>query len=92
MTKSCVHVVISGLVQGVWFRTSTKNKAEQLGITGWVKNAHNGCVESVFEGDENTVQEMIDWCHIGPPHAEVKKVEVTNQSPCDGFEDFSIKY
>ena len=90
--KSCAHVVISGRVQGVWFRASTKQKAKELGLFGWVRNTRDGDVEAVFEGDEKLVKEMIDWCHIGPPQSEVEKVEVTSQSPCDGFEGFSIKY
>jgi len=90
--KSNVHVVISGRVQGVWFRASTKQKAEQLGLTGWVQNTADGCVEAVFEGEENIVKEMIDWCHHGPPLAEVENVEIKNQGPTDGFKGFTVKY
>jgi acylphosphatase len=90
--KSNVHVIISGRVQGVWFRASTKQKAEQLGLTGWVRNTADGCVEAVFEGEENIVKEMIDWCHHGPPLAEVEKVEIKNQGPTNGFEGFTLKY
>jgi acylphosphatase len=90
--KSNVHVKISGKVQGVWFRSSTKQKAEQLGLTGWVKNTYDGCVEAIFEGDENLVKEIIEWCHQGPPLADVEKVKVTNQDSTNGFDGFSIKY
>ncbi len=90
--KTNVHVIISGRVQGVWFRSDTKQKAEQLGITGWVKNTIDGDVEAIFEGEEDIVKEMIDWCHRGPPSAQVEHVEVKNQDPTNGFEGFSIKY
>ena len=84
--------MISGRVQGVWFRASTKDKAEQLGITGWVRNTFDGNVEAVFEGEEEIIRKMLDWCHQGPPLAEVKNVEVKKESPSNDFEVFSIRY
>lgn len=90
--NSRVNVIISGRVQGVWFRAGTKQKADQLGLTGWVKNSSDGCVEAVFEGDEKTIQEMLEWCHIGPSYAKVKDVKITKQSPLNDFNDFSIRY
>jgi acylphosphatase len=89
---SRVHVVISGKVQGVWFRATTKQKAEQLSLTGWVRNTYDGNVEAVFEGEENSVQEMLDWCRHGPPLSKVENVEVKNESPTNGFDSFSIRY
>lgn len=89
---SRVHVVISGRVQGVWFRATTKQKAERLGLTGWVRNTYDGNVEAVFEGEENSVQEMLDWCRHGPPLSKVENVEVKNESPTNGFDSFSIRY
>jgi acylphosphatase len=89
--KTCVHVIISGRVQGVWFRASTKMKAEQLGIKGWVRNAREGYVEAVFEGEEKLIEEMIKWCHVGPPYAKVTNVALKNQKPTNGFKNFSIK-
>jgi acylphosphatase len=90
--KSRVHVVISGRVQGVWFRASTRDKAQQLGLTGWVKNTSEGNVEAVFEGEEKLINEMLDWCHHGPPLAQVKNVEIKKRRPSNDFDDFSIKY
>ena len=90
--KTNVHVIISGRVQGVWFRASTKQKAEQLGLTGWVRNTHDGNVEAVFEGEERTVNQMIGWCYTGPPLSKVNNVEIKKQNPTNGFDDFSIKY
>lgn len=88
--KTWVHVVISGRVQGVWFRASTKQKAEQLGLTGWVKNTVDGNVEAIFEGDEPTVNEMIAWCRKGPPLAQVTDVKVTRQRFGGEFTDFTV--
>ena len=90
--KSNIHVIIYGRVQGVWFRASTKQKAEQLGINGWVRNTVDGNVEAIFEGEENSVNEMLNWCHHGPPMAEVEKVEVKNQNSTNGFNCFTIKH
>jgi len=90
--KTNVHVIISGRVQGVWFRASAKQTAEQLGLTGWVRNTADGNVEAIFEGEEDIVKEMIDWCHCGPSSAQVEHVEVKNQSLMNGFNGFSIRY
>jgi len=90
--KSSVHVIISGRVQGVWFRASTKQKAEELGLTGWVRNTSDGNVEAVFEGEDNLVKEMISWCHHGPVLSKVKKVEVTKQNVTNAFDNFSVRY
>ncbi len=90
--KSNVHVVISGKVQGVWFRVNTKQKAEQLGVTGWVKNREDGRVEAIFEGEEKYVKEMLEWCQNGPPLAKVDNVDIEKNLNTDQYEDFTIKY
>jgi len=90
--KSRVHVIISGRVQGVWFRANTRDKAEQLGINGWVRNTHDGNVEAVFEGDEEHIKEMINWCRQGPPMAKVENLIIEKQPVSDEFNGFSIKY
>lgn len=90
--KSNVHVVISGRVQGVWFRANTKQQAEMLSLSGWVRNTNNGCVEAVFEGEERKVDEIIEWCHKGPSLAKVIKVDIKKQDPTNEFDGFSIKY
>ena len=86
------HVVISGRVQGVWYRASTRDKAEQLGLTGWVRNTFDNKVEAVFEGDENAIKEMIAWCHEGPRLASVTDVTVDYEKFSGEFEEFSITY
>ena len=91
--KSRVHVVISGRVQGVWFRANTKDKAEQLGLNGWVRNTSDGNVEAVFEGEQEQITKMLEWCRQGPPMAHVENVKVEKQSVSDNqFNGFSIKY
>ncbi len=85
------HVKIYGKVQGVWFRAHTKEMADKLGIKGWVRNVPDGSVEAVFEGDDEAVEEIIKWCHHGPPLARVDKVEVSYEEP-KGEKDFRIIY
>jgi acylphosphatase len=92
MMKLNVHVLVSGQVQGVWFRASTKQKAEELGLAGWVRNTSDGSVEAVFEGEEKIVKEMIEWCYRGPPLAKVENVKVKKQGPTNGFDGFSVRY
>lgn len=69
------HVYISGRVQGVMFRDATRQKAEELGLNGWVKNLPDGRVEAVFEGPAREVEEMTRWCEEGPSMAAVENVE-----------------
>lgn len=73
--KTCCLMHIYGKVQGVWFRETTRQKAEELGITGWVRNLTDGSVEAQFHGDATTLAAMVSWCHRGPPLARVDKVE-----------------
>jgi len=87
-----VHVIISGRVQGVWFRANTKDKAEQLGINGWVRNTLDGKVEALFEGEEVALKEMIEWCRHGPPLAEVQDVKIEWKEPKNDIRGFSIRY
>ncbi len=86
------HVFISGRVQGVFYRASTKNMAEQLGLKGWVRNTSDGRVEAVFEGEETAVKDMISWCHKGPRSAEVSDVTVDYTKFLGEFEEFCITY
>ncbi len=85
------HVKIYGRVQGVFFRANTKEMAEKLGIKGWVRNMPDGSVEAVFEGENEAVEQIIEWCHHGPPMARVEKVDVKYEEP-KGEKDFKIIY
>jgi acylphosphatase len=90
--ESNVHVIISGRVQGVWFRVSVKQKAEKLGITGWVRNLSDGTVEAVFQGEDNSIKEILEWCNHGPPFAKVDRVMKNYQDPIKSFDNFFIRY
>ncbi|MDP2767992.1 MAG: acylphosphatase [Candidatus Methanoperedens sp.] len=86
-----VHVFISGKVQGVFFRSSTKDKAEELNLTGWVRNLDDGRVEAVFEGDEENVEKMAQWCRRGPEYARVEEVEVISEQYKGEFNSFTLR-
>jgi acylphosphatase len=75
------RVVVHGRVQGVFFRDSTRQQAEKAGVAGWVSNREDGTVEAVFEGDEDAVARILDWVREGPGHADVERVEVTEEEP-----------
>lgn len=75
------RVVVSGQVQGVFFRASCRDAARELGVSGWISNEPDGTVHAVFEGDEGAVEGMIAWCHSGPPQARVQGVDVTDEEP-----------
>ena len=84
------HVFVSGRVQGVYYRATTRDTARERGVAGWVRNLDDGRVEAVFEGTEAAVESMIEWCHTGSPKARVDDVEVEYGDP-DGVEGFEIK-
>ena len=76
MTNVRAHVLVSGMVQGVNFRQRTKRQAENLGVNGWVRNVPDGKVEAVFEGEEQAVKALADFCRHGPSYAMVTNVDV----------------
>jgi len=88
MTRAAVH--ISGRVQGVWFRQSTKNTAEQYGITGWCRNNPDGSVEAVFEGEESSVKNILSWCKTGPELAQVDNLQIEWENATGEFSRFEI--
>ncbi|MBX5484425.1 MAG: acylphosphatase [Myxococcaceae bacterium] len=86
-----VHLRIKGRVQGVWFRQSTREEAERLGVFGWVRNLPDGDVEAVLEGPEQAVETLVRWCHTGPPGARVTGVERTDETPIGEFGSFEVR-
>ncbi|MDJ0616709.1 MAG: acylphosphatase [Calothrix sp. MO_192.B10] len=84
------HVFISGRVQGVGYRYATVDTASKLGLSGWVRNLPDYRVEAVFEGWHDTVEEMIRWCHQGPPAAVVEDVVVEYEQP-EGLGGFEVR-
>ena len=84
------RVIVSGRVQGVFFRDSTRRRAEAAGVAGWVRNTADGTVEAVFEGDEAAVDEMVEFCRSGPGRAEVSAVDVEDEQP-EGLSGFDVR-
>jgi len=89
--KESVHVFVSGMVQGVFYRSWTEDTARQLGLSGWVRNLPDGRVEAVFEGQKSRVDRMVELCRKGPPHAKVDKVEARKER-VSGFAGFEVRY
>jgi len=81
MERSAVHLVVVGRVQGVAFRAYAIDEATRLGLTGWIRNRHDGTVEAQAEGAAESVEAFVAWCHHGPPAARVTEVRVNAVSP-----------
>ena len=90
--KVRAHVLVSGMVQGVFFRSETQYEAKKRNVTGWVRNLPDGMVEAVFEGEEEKVKELINFCKHGPPGARVASVDVRWEKYTGEFKDFEIRY
>ncbi|QDX41582.1 acylphosphatase [Salarchaeum sp. JOR-1] len=89
-TRVQAHVFVSGTVQGVYYRATTRDEAGKRGVDGWVQNLDDGRVEAVFEGDPDSVEAMVEWCHTGSPAADVEEVSVEYGAP-EGYESFEIR-
>jgi acylphosphatase len=92
MEKVRARVIVEGRVQGVFFRHHTQEMAFRLGVKGWVKNRRDGRVEAVFEGGQEQVDQIIQWCHRGPSEAKVTRVYLNWEIYTGEFDDFSIHY
>jgi len=92
MKKGRVHLIIHGLVQGVFYRASTHETALRLGLKGWVRNLPNGNVEAVFEGPSDQIQKAIKWCEEGPPGARVTKIDKKWDDYSGELSGFEVKY
>jgi acylphosphatase len=88
--RSRAHVFVSGRVQGVFFRATTRDAAREDDVDGWVRNLSDGRVEAVFEGPTEAVAAMVEFCHEGSDAALVENVEVTHEEP-EGLEGFRIR-
>jgi acylphosphatase len=86
------ELVITGRVQGVFYRGSAQDEAERLGLTGEVRNRPDGAVEAVVEGPKDRVEEFIAWCRRGPPSARVEEVEVRWGAPSGQFRGFRVTH
>lgn len=90
MSEVRAAVRVSGRVQGVWFRQSTKQTAEKFGVTGWVRNNPDHSVEAIFEGKREAVQAVIDWCQYGPELAQVDDLQIDWQPTTGEFDSFRV--
>jgi acylphosphatase len=88
--RTRAHVFVSGNVQGVYYRATTREEAQARDVDGWVRNLSDGRVEAVFEGPEAEVEEMVEWCHEGSPAANVDDVSVEYESP-EGEDGFRVR-
>ena len=86
------HVFVSGRVQGVFFRSRTRQQARQHGVTGWTRNLLDGRVEVVFEGKKRDVERLVEFCRKGPAGAMVTRTEVAVEPYTGDFEDFQVKW
>ncbi len=86
-----LHLRITGLVQGVFFRVHTRDEARRLGLAGWVRNLPDGSVEAVAEGPRAALEQLAAWCHRGPPGAAVEQVEQSWAEPTGEHGGFSIR-
>jgi len=86
----CIQV--RGRVQGVYFRASTQEQAQALGVVGWVRNTPDGGVELEVEGAPAAVAELFAWCHRGPPHARVDSVQAVERGPLGSESGFVVRY
>lgn len=90
--KKRAHVLISGRVQGVFFRENTQRKAKKFKIGGWIKNLPDDRVEAVFEGDKKSVEKIVNWVKNGPILAKVKSVDIEWQEYRGEFTGFETRY
>lgn len=90
MTR-CRHFLVSGQVQGVFFRASTQDEARRLGLSGWVRNLHDGRVELVACGEEAPLKQLEQWLKQGPPRARVLKLESNDVAP-EPFSGFEVRF
>ena len=84
------RVLVSGRVQGVWFRDSCRREAQRAGVAGWVANRADGRVEAALEGDPDAVNTVVNWCQHGPPRAQVLAIEVIDEEP-EGEVGFRVR-
>ena len=90
MSRTRAHVHVTGRVQGVYYRANPRDAAHDRGVDGWVRNLPDGRVEAVFEGPEDAVEAMVEWCHEGSPAARVEDVTAEYGDP-EGLSGFEIR-
>ena len=92
MSKQRIRLLVTGKVQGVFFRQALKVIAIKNNVTGWVRNLEDGRVEALLEGDIDAVNAVVEWAHGGPANSRVDDVEIKNEVFKDEFTDFEVLY
>jgi len=92
MTQKTIHAIVEGKVQGVFFRAYTRDEAERLGLSGWVRNRPDGSVEALISGDARNVDRMLEWLETGSPMSQVSRVIIKSGQQPSEVKDFFIKY
>lgn len=92
MAKARAHLLISGKVQGVCYRSFTQNAAHSCNVKGWVKNCGDGSVEAIFEGEKDDIEKLIALCQKGPSASRVTNINIQWEDHKNEFDSFSIKY
>ncbi len=92
MSNQRIRIIVTGKVQGVFFRQALKVMAKKNNVFGWVKNLKDGRVEAVLEGDEEKVSRLVEWAHGGPANARVEDVEIRNEEFSSEFSKFDVVY
>ncbi len=92
MSNQRIRIIVTGKVQGVFFRQALKVMAKKNDVFGWVKNLENGRVEAVLEGDEEKINRLVEWSHGGPANARVEDVEIHNEKFSGEFTKFDVLY
>ena len=92
MKQQRVHILVSGKVQGVFFRQALKVIAKKNNVFGWVRNLPDKSVEAILEGDDKYVNQVIEWARIGPANSHVDDIEVSNEEFKNEFSTFEVLY
>jgi acylphosphatase len=91
MLQVALHVRVTGLVQGVFFRAWARDEAQALGVSGWIRNCSDGSVEALLEGEAEAIEELIDLLREGPPGAQVEDVEI-EEADREGLSSFEVRH
>jgi len=92
MIQKRIHIFVTGRVQGVFFRQSTKVMAIKNNVNGWVRNLDDGRVEIVAEGENQDIDNLADWCKTGPANSRVDEFELSEENSAGEFENFEVRY
>ena len=92
MVRKRIHIFVTGRVQGVFFRQSTKVMAIKNNVKGWVRNLDDGRVEIIGEGEIQDIENLIQWCKTGPANSRVDEFELSEENFTDEFENFEVRY